>query len=381
VQGKFHDFVGRWLPTAESYPEGRLFSLDLLRGLDMLLLTVIGPLVCSAQTSWNGFSPSVMRQFGHGWEGFTLWDIIMPLFIFMCGAAMPFALSRRLKEGRGVFWKHVFFRVVLLWVLGCFCQGRLADLDPMTFSPYSNTLQAIAAGYLITAAMMAVGSRLFSIILPIVLALVYTFLLAFGGDYTEYGNFAFKVDHVILSAILPAGNPFTKLASPNMYTWFLTSLMFAVMTMCGYHAAVLLRAAHTQGQKAVRLVGGGLVLLVVGWGVSPWIPVIKPIFTLSFTLQAMGWCVLALAVLYVVTDICRFRKGTALALLYGQCALAVYVSYGFLGGMIMDVVKSFGSGLIRHSGTGGPFVRSCLFCIGLTMAMAIWRKVRSRSSI
>ena len=39
-----------------------------------------------------------MAQFRHPWGGFALWDIIMPLFIFMCGAAIPFALTRRLDE-------------------------------------------------------------------------------------------------------------------------------------------------------------------------------------------------------------------------------------------------------------------------------------------
>jgi hypothetical protein len=34
----------------------------------------------------------------------------MPLFIFMCGAAVPFALERRLKEGKCVFWRHVLWR-------------------------------------------------------------------------------------------------------------------------------------------------------------------------------------------------------------------------------------------------------------------------------
>ena len=88
----------------------RLFSLDVLRGLDMMLLTVVGPLVCAAQKGWNCFPDWFMRQFNHGWECFTLWDIIMPLFIFMCGAAMPLALERLLKKGGGAFWRHVLAR-------------------------------------------------------------------------------------------------------------------------------------------------------------------------------------------------------------------------------------------------------------------------------
>ena len=52
--------------------------------------------------------------------------------------------------------------------------------------------------------------------------------------------------------------------------------------------------------------------------------------SLMFAALAMGWRVLALAVLYVVCDIWRFRRGTALVLLFGQYALTAYfVSHFF----------------------------------------------------
>ena len=67
------------------------------------------------------------------------------------------------------------------------------------------------------------------------------------------------------------------------------------------------------------------VLLVVGFVSAQWIPVIKPIFTLSFTAQAMGWCVFALAALYALTDIIRFRRGFGVFMLLGQHSLFAYM--------------------------------------------------------
>ena len=132
------------------YPDNRLFSLDLLRGLDMFFLAAVGVVMQAAFKVWN--CPVWLQdQFRHPWLGFSAWDIIMPLFIFMCGAAMPFALGRRLREGKGVFWRHVLGRVALLWILGMVVQGGLLSLDPKEFSPYCNTLQSIACGYLVTA--------------------------------------------------------------------------------------------------------------------------------------------------------------------------------------------------------------------------------------
>ncbi|HNX04103.1 MAG TPA: hypothetical protein PKI32_01295, partial [Opitutales bacterium] len=67
----------------------RLFSLDLLRGLDIFLLTAIGPLVWAIHRTWGDYdSPAWWLDLvKHPAFGFSPWDIIMPLFLFMSGAA------------------------------------------------------------------------------------------------------------------------------------------------------------------------------------------------------------------------------------------------------------------------------------------------------
>ena len=69
----------------ENSKSERLFCLDALRGLDMLLLTVVGPFFMAVNKGY-GLPEGVLAQFRHPWGGFTLWDIIVPRFIFMCGA-------------------------------------------------------------------------------------------------------------------------------------------------------------------------------------------------------------------------------------------------------------------------------------------------------
>lgn len=63
-------------------------------------------------------------QFVHAeWGGaFTCWDLVMPLFIFITGASMPFAFAGYRKRG-GERWRkgvmvRVLRRVVLLFLLG-----------------------------------------------------------------------------------------------------------------------------------------------------------------------------------------------------------------------------------------------------------------------
>jgi len=311
----------------------RLFSLDLLRGLDMFLLTIVGPFVAALDRT-VALPKGFMNQFDHAWGGFTLWDIIMPLFIFMCGAAVPFALGKRLKDGKPTaeYWRHVLLRVALLWVLGLMAQGRFFSLDLLKISPFNNTLQSIASGYLIAACVFLIPSRKVRVSVPVVLAVVYAALLHFLGDYTKAGNFAQQVENVVVTALMPAGNQALKLADPG-YTWWLTILMFGAMTLCGMEAAQILTADEPMKRRFLRLAGVGAGLLAAGWILSPWIPVIKHLYTLTFTAQAMGWCCLALAALFGLTDILKLRRGLGLFILFGQTALLAYLLVDVFGGV------------------------------------------------
>ena len=187
----------------------RLISLDLLRGLDMMFLTVVGPLLWAVHAVW-GLPEGALFQLTHPWEGFTCWDIIMPMFIFMCGAAIPLSLERRIEQAGGhpdrAYWKHVVLRVVMLWVLGMMVQGHLTSLDVLEIRPYNNTLQTIAFGYLVCAVAICVKSMKFRIALPVVCFVVYGLLVHFLGDYSMQGNFAYRFENAVLSAVLPAGS-------------------------------------------------------------------------------------------------------------------------------------------------------------------------------
>lgn len=58
------------------------------------------------------------------WEGFAAWDLVMPLFLFIVGTAMPFSFSKRI--GTEPMWKiylKVAKRVVVLFCWGWWCRG------------------------------------------------------------------------------------------------------------------------------------------------------------------------------------------------------------------------------------------------------------------
>ena len=357
----------------------RLFSLDALRGLDMLFLCVFQPLVVSVAHA-GGFADAdaypIMRQFKHFWGGFTAYDLIMPLFIFMCGAAVPFALSKRLDDDgqpTSAFWKHVAGRVVLLWLLGMVSQGNLLSCDIAKFVYYSNTLQSIAVGYAIAALVMLIRSKSIRVVIPLVLAVVYGLALHLGGDYSPAGNVAMRVDQWFVRLIQPCGH------DTNTYTWYLTSLMFGVMTLCGMQATEILMSNRTQWQKAgflglsgLSLWAGGVLLEWIG------VPCIKHVFTVSFTAQAIGICVLLLDLLYIVNDIWKVRRGWGIVTLYGQTALAAYV----MGEIFRSVPKAASQAVLGGLAerVGDPW-RGVIIEVGvavaLTVALRIWYQSRN----
>ena len=359
----------------------RLYSLDLLRGLDMFLLAAVGPVVRGADRLWH-FPEGFMAQFSHPWGGFTLWDIIMPLFIFMCGAAMPFALGRRLDaQGRptAAFWKHVLFRFAFLWILGGCVQGEFLSFDPLKISPYCNTLQTIAAGYLVTALAMVVKSKAFRLALPVVLLAVYGLVVHFCGDYSREGNVTWIVERRILEHIVPAGSCRLTVERSGGYTWFLPTLVFGALTLAGYHSTVLLRSERPPRTKALLLFAAGALSLLVGWGLFfAGVPMIKQFFTVSFTLQAIGWSVMALATLYVLTDVWKLRRGLGVFILFGQCALTAYLAHTLFHRPTRAFAEVLVQGFPRFFGDAAqPLVVALAQALTIVALLLIRRRLRS----
>ena len=154
----------------------RLESLDALRGFDLFLLVGLEAVMHALDGAIDApWFDRLMWCFTHvDWEGFSSWDLVMPLFMFMSGITSPFALARYKREGnRGVAYRHIIKRVVLLWVFGMICQGNLLGLNPDRIYLYSNTLQAIAMGYLISSLLYLNTSVKTQIIVAMMLLLAF----------------------------------------------------------------------------------------------------------------------------------------------------------------------------------------------------------------
>ena len=79
----------------------RLLSLDTLRGFDMaMLLAGCGIIAALAEaTGWHWVDVLDNQTHHAQWKGFRFYDLIFPLFMFISGVAIPYAITSKIEKG------------------------------------------------------------------------------------------------------------------------------------------------------------------------------------------------------------------------------------------------------------------------------------------
>src|SRR5512137_2818586 len=108
---------------------GRIASLDALRGFDMFWI-IGGDAICRSlpavtDAPWARFLAGQVEH--RPWAGFTFYDLIFPLFLFIIGAVFPFSLLKRAAGGRDrkTVYGHIVKRTIILILLGLIAGGVL----------------------------------------------------------------------------------------------------------------------------------------------------------------------------------------------------------------------------------------------------------------
>ena len=336
-------------------PAQRIMSVDALRGFDMFWIVGGGPLVMEFCKLFSNPLPVWLgRHLDHvPWEGFVGWDLIMPLFLFVVGVAMPFSIGKRLERGdtRGMIYRKVIYRVVVLWVLGTIAQGNLLAFDLSKLHIYSNTLQSIAAGYLISSIALVELRVRWQAALAGALLVVFWALMAFvpvpgygAGVFTPDGNLAMWIDEALLGRFRDGSN----------YTWIFSSLGFGATVLMGVLAGHLLRARLPGRRKALLLAAAGLGCLLGGWLWSFAFPIIKHIWTSSMVLWSGGWCLLLLALFYWIIDVLGYRRWAFFFTVIGMNAIVAYMAPDIIP--FPHISNTLFAGLAKHLGMFGNFL-------------------------
>ena len=310
----------------------RLASLDILRGFDLFLLVFFQPVFVALARQLNlPFLDEVLYQFDHEvWEGLRFRDLVMPLFLFMTGASMPFSLSKY-KTASVDYWpvyRRILKRVILLFIFGMIVQGNLLGFDSKHIYFYSNTLQSIAVGYFIAAVIQLHFSFGWQIIITLLLLLAYWIPMTFLGDFTPAGNFAEQVDRWVLGRFRDGAKVVDGevVFSPGYYyTWILSSLNFGVTVLTGLFAGYIAKDKTNDVYKLKWYFGAGAAMVAAGWLWGLQMPVIKTIWTSSMVLVSSGYCFLLMGLFYYLIDYKGYNKNITWLKVYGMNSIVAYM--------------------------------------------------------
>lgn len=304
----------------------RLLSIDVLRGFDMLMIIFadrfFAHLHIAAQTETSGF---LATQFEHpDWFGFHFYDIIMPLFMFLVGVVIPFSMERRVKEidNKLKLYPHIIKRFIILFILGWIVQGNLLHFDINKFQIFSNTLQAIAVGYLFSCVAYIHFNKNVRYAFFGVCLLIYGLLLEFANipgvgnsELLPDKNIALFVDHYV----------FGRFDDGYQYTWLLSGFGFIATTLSGLFAGEILKSKLSREKITRNLIIAGFALIVVGLILNTFHPSVKKIWNSTFVLLSSGICTLLLVLFYWIIDVKGYFKWGFPFKVIGINAITAYV--------------------------------------------------------
>jgi predicted acyltransferase len=353
----------------------RLESLDALRGFDLFLLVALSDLIEElADVIDKPWMKTLMECFTHKkWEGFSTWDLVMPLFMFMAGVAIPYSLGKYKEEQfknqnpkskiNTLYWR-LGKRIVLLWVFGMMVQGNLMALDPNRIYLFTNTLQAIAVGYFFSALLYLHTSWKVQTGIAISLLLAYWSAMEWitiggygGGDYTPHGNLAEGIDTMVLGRFRDTAqviNGEVVVKASYTYTWILSSLNFVVTALSGVLAGEALRNSKSKTNTVGLLLGTGLAMVAAGWTWGLVHPVIKHIWTGSMVLVSSGYCFLLMGLFYWWIDCRGHIKHLTFLKIYGMNSITAYVVSHVIS--FKSISKSLFFGLEQYVGDYYGFI-------------------------
>lgn len=328
--------------SEDSSAVGRLQSLDALRGLDMFLLVGFGGILRALpQVSDNVVFNFLAQQCRHPeWHGFTLWDLIFPLFIFIVGVAMPYSFDKRLQQagGKRKLYMHIVVRTVALFLLGLVFWGSPGGAHP-TWGYYS-VLYRIGISYFFGAIIILNtkprGQALWAFGLMLGYWLVMRFIPVPGygaGDFSEAGCLTTFISQKISNIISPN---FKYVISINLLPTVSTALFGAL-------AGQWLHSSKNPSQKTTALLLAGVAFVACSVVVHLSFPVNKKLWSTSFTFLTCGLSLLLLGCFYWLIDVRGYRRWAFFFVVVGMNSITIYL----------------GSRLIDFNGIANVFVGGC----------------------
>jgi len=363
-------------------PATRNVAIDAYRGFVMFLMMAEVLRLSRVAQAFPGnwfWSLLALNQTHVAWAGCSLHDTIQPGFSFLVGVALPYSIASRLAKG-GTFGKmfgHALWRSLLLVALGVFLRSMHS---PQTNFTFEDTLSQIGLGYPIlfllafrpprwqwtALGVILVGYWLAWALYPVPGAGFNWQAVGVPPDWQHYTGFAahwdknanlgVAFDQWFLN-LFPRVRPFVANDGGYLTLSFIPTLGTMIL---GLVAGRWLRASAPQiPMKRLLLAGvigvaAGLLLHFTGI-----CPVVKRIWTPSWTLFSGGVCFLFLAGFSWIVDVKGYKKWAFPLVVIGMNSIAAYMIAHLFERFIIDSFRiNLGPNVFQIFGSGlEPFVQ------------------------
>ncbi|WP_426292122.1 acyltransferase family protein [Dyadobacter endophyticus] len=319
--------------TKQANAPGRLASIDALRGFDMLMIAGGGQFIAllGGKTGLP-FIDTVAAQFEHpAWNGFTFYDFIFPLFLFLAGTSLAFSVTGGLAKRipPSVIRNKVFKRMLILIALGILDKNAPMDIFDPAHIRYGSVLGRIGLATFISAILyMKCGTtqRLYiaaGILVAYYLTLILVPVPGFGsGDLSFEGNLVGWIDRNFMPGILKQGT-YDELA-------LLTQFPAICLTIFGTVAGDMLLGGTKAGLKLGKLFAFALAGIVIGLLWNFVFPVNKHLWSSSFIMLTSGMAFAMLALFYWIIDVKGYQKWAFFFRVIGLNSLVIYLAVRFV---------------------------------------------------
>jgi len=309
----------------------RLYSLDALRGFDMFWIMGGGGIfgALAAITGW----PILLwwgEQLHHvSWHGFTFYDMIFPLFLFIAGISFPFSLAKRIakNDSHMSITRHIIYRGLILVLLGIlYNNGIKFDFGDLR---YGSVLGRIGLAWMFGALIFINTKRNMRIIWLAVILIGYWLLLVLfpahdlGSTdiFSREGNLASYIDRMIMP-----GRLHRSIHDPEGLFGTLPAIGTALLGMFTGEFMLSKYLNNRPLKKVLYLVLAAVALMVIGkiWNLA--FPINKNLWSSSFVCYVGGLSLLLFAIFYLIIDVWQFKKWAFFFVVIGMNPITIYLT-------------------------------------------------------
>ena len=336
----------------------RILSIDIVRGLTLLLMLFVNDLYMPGVPAWLGHTEM-------NFDGMGLADWVFPSFLFMVGISIPYAIEARRRRGASDLQiaGHILWRTLSLICIGVALlnAGRInPELTGITSSTWRwlfflflfmlwNSYPRESRYDLIFKILRAVGFIGIVVLLAIfragtpedpqwLVASWWGILGLIGWGYvvaalTSLATRGSLIGAVVVWAVFFALNCISS-AGLNDWATSLRTILGTVLqgntpmiVLTGLVTGTyLMRSQHDKRRKMWTMVVAGVVSIAAGFVLRNWYIISKILATPSWGLICNGISLLVLAFVFYRTDICGRTRFTSLLETTGRNSMTTYLA-------------------------------------------------------